>query len=56
MVLLFYVGDYLMFRPSKDKIDEVYASFQEYFNIEMLESSTSIMGQSWTAAHMDQYI
>ena len=34
MVLLFYVGDCLMFSPSKDKIDEVYASLQTYFKIE----------------------
>ena len=34
MVLLFYVDDCLMFSPSKDKIDDVYASLQEYFNIE----------------------
>ena len=34
MVLLFYVDDCLMFIPSKDKIDEVYDSLQEYFNIE----------------------
>ena len=34
MVLLFYVDDCLMFSPYKDKIDEVYASLQEYFKIE----------------------
>ena len=34
MVLLFYVYDCLMFSPSKDKIDEVYASLQADFNIE----------------------
>ena len=28
MVLLFYIGDCLMFSPSKDKIEEVYASIQ----------------------------
>ena len=26
MVLLFYINDFLMFIPSKDKIDDVYAS------------------------------
>ena len=34
MVILFYVYDFLMFSTSKDKIDEVYASLQEDFNIE----------------------
>ena len=34
MILLFYVDDFLMFSPSKDKIDEVYASLQAYFKIE----------------------
>ena len=34
MVILFYVYDFLMFSTSKDKIDEVYASLQEYFKIE----------------------
>ena len=34
MILLFYVEDCLMVSPSKDKIDEVYASIQEEFNIE----------------------
>ena len=34
MVPLFYVDDCLMFSPSKDKIEEVYASIQVYFNIE----------------------
>ena len=34
MVLLFYVDDCLMFSPSKDKTDEVYASLQAYFKIE----------------------
>ena len=34
MVLLFYVDDWLMFSTSKDKIDEVYAFSQSYFNIE----------------------
>ena len=29
-----YVDDYLIVSPSKDKIDELYASFQAYFNIE----------------------
>ena len=32
--LLFYVYDCLLFSPSKDKIDEVYASLQSNFNIE----------------------
>ena len=31
-ILLFYVGGFLIFSPSKDKIDNVYASLQEYFN------------------------
>ena len=34
MVLLFYFDECLMFIPYKDKIDEVYASLQEYFKIE----------------------
>ena len=34
MLLLFYVDDFLMFIPSKDKIDDVYASLQVYYNIE----------------------
>ena len=34
MVLLFYVSDCLMFSPSKDKIDDIYTSLQEYFKIE----------------------
>ena len=34
IVLLFYVWNYLMFIPSKDKIDEVYASIHDIFNIE----------------------
>ena len=34
MVLLFYSDDFLMFIPSKDKIDEVYSSLWEHFNIE----------------------
>ena len=34
MVLLFYVHDYLMFSPSKYKMDELYASLQKYFNLE----------------------
>ena len=34
MVLLFYVDDCLIFRPSKYKIDEVYASPQTYSKIE----------------------
>ena len=33
MVLLFYVDDCLIFSPSKDKIDELYASLQENFKI-----------------------
>ena len=33
MVLLFYVDEFLMFSPSKDKIDGVYASIQAYINI-----------------------
>ena len=33
MVPLFYFDDCLMFSHSKDKIDGVYASFQEYFKI-----------------------
>ena len=34
MILLFYVDHCLMFSPSKDKIDKLYASLQEYFRIE----------------------
>ena len=34
MVIIFYVEDCLMFSPFKDKIDDVYASIQEYFKIE----------------------
>ena len=34
MVILFYFDDFLMFSPSKDKIDEIYVSLQEYFKIE----------------------
>ena len=33
MVLLFYVDDSIIFIPSNDKIGDVYASLQEYFNI-----------------------
>ena len=33
MVLLFYVDDSILFIPSKDKVDDVYASLQEYFNL-----------------------
>ena len=34
MVPLFYLDDFLMISPSKDKIDNLYASLQECFNIE----------------------
>ena len=34
IVLIFYVDSRLIFIPIKDKIDEVYASLQAYFNIE----------------------
>ena len=34
MVLLFYVDDRLMFSPSKDKFDEVYAYLKADFKIE----------------------
>ena len=34
MVQLFYVDDCLIFSPSKDKIYDVYASLQAYFNID----------------------
>ena len=34
IVLIFYVYKFIMFSPYKDKIDEVYTSIQEYFNIE----------------------
>ena len=34
MALLFYVDDCLLFRTSKDKMDDVYASLQEYLKIE----------------------
>ena len=34
VVLLFYVDDWLMFSPSKDKIDEVYAYIEADFKIE----------------------
>ena len=34
MVLIFYVYDWLIFSPSKDKIDEVYAYLHEDFKIE----------------------
>ena len=34
MALLFYADDCLMFSPSKDRIDDVYASLQEDSNIE----------------------
>ena len=34
MILLFYVDDCLLCIPSKDKIDEVYASLQKDFKIE----------------------
>ena len=30
----YFVNDCVMFIPSKDKIDKLYASFQVYFNIE----------------------
>ena len=33
MVLLFYIDDFLMFSPSKDKIDDLYTSIQEDFKI-----------------------
>ena len=44
MVLLFYVNFCLMFIPSKDKIDGVYASLQEYFNIEDDEELKKYLG------------
>ena len=34
MVLLFYVDECLIFSPSKDRIDELYASIWLYFKIE----------------------
>ena len=34
MLLIFYVGDCLLFRPFKDKSDRVYALLQACFNIE----------------------
>ena len=34
MVLVFYVDDYLVFSPSKDKIDDIYSSLPEDLNIE----------------------
>ena len=34
MVLVFYVDRCLMFSPSKDKNDDLYASLQAYFKIE----------------------
>ena len=34
MVLLFYVNDGQIFIPSKDKMDDLYASLQAYFKIE----------------------
>ena len=34
LIPIFYVYDCLMFSPSKDKIDEVYASIHAYFKIE----------------------
>ena len=34
MVPLFYLDDFLMISPSKDKIDNFYASLQDCFNIE----------------------
>ena len=41
MVLLFNVDDCLMFSPYKDKIDELYASIKEDFNI--------VPGSRWDA-------
>ena len=34
MVLIFHVDDCLIISPSKDKINDVYASLQEYFKVE----------------------
>ena len=34
MVPIFYVGNCLIFSPSKDKIDDVHSSLQEDFKIE----------------------
>ena len=34
MVLLFYVDDYIMFSTYKDKIDDIFTSYLEYFKIE----------------------
>ena len=31
---MFYVDNFLMFSPSKDKIDDIYAYIQAYFKIE----------------------
>ena len=34
MVILFYVYDCLIFSPSKENVDDVYALLQAYFNME----------------------
>ena len=44
MVLLFYVDDCLMLIPPKYKIDEVYASLQEYFKMEDDEVLNKYLG------------
>ena len=44
IILLFYVDECLMLSSSKDKIDEVYASLQEYFNIKDDEYLRNYLG------------
>ena len=44
MLLLFYVGEFVMLSRSKDKIDELYASILEYFKIEDDEELNKYLG------------
>ena len=44
MVPLFYVYYFLMFSPSKEKTDDLYASLQEYFKIKGDEELNKYIG------------
>ena len=44
MVLLFYVDDYLVFRPSKDKFMKYKSLFGHISGYRMMENSTIILG------------
>ena len=56
MVLMFYVDDYLVFSNSKDKIDDVYASLQEYYNPEDYGDLNKYLRIELTANQVIQFI